>query len=66
MSPYPSQTNSKTVIETARILIEHEGVEALSLGKIAAELGIKAPSLYRHIKNKHALLQAVEECAPVG
>ena len=61
MSPYPSQTNSKTVIETARILIEHEGVEALSLGKIAAELGIKAPSLYRHIKNKHALLQAVVE-----
>jgi AcrR family transcriptional regulator len=61
MSPYPSQTNRAGIIETARQLIERDGVEALSLGKVAAALDIKAPSLYRHIRNKNALLQAVIE-----
>jgi len=61
MSPYPSQTNRTGIIETARQLIERDGVEALSLGKVAAALDIKAPSLYGHIRNKNALLQAVIE-----
>jgi AcrR family transcriptional regulator len=61
MSPYPSQTNRTMIIETARQLIEQDGVEALSLGRVAAALDIKAPSLYRHIKNKNALLIAVIE-----
>jgi len=43
------------------MLIERDGVENLSLGIIASELGIKAPSLYRHIESKSALLQAVIE-----
>ena len=61
MSPYPVQTDLETIIETARLLIERDGVESLSLGKLAEELGIKAPSLYRHIANKNALLHAVIE-----
>jgi len=61
MSPYPVQTDRKTIVETAFDLIEQEGVENLSLAKLASQLGIKAPSLYRHIANKDALLQAVIE-----
>lgn len=61
MSPYPVQTDRETIIETARILIERDSVESLSLGKIAEELGIKAPSLYRHVASKTAILQAVIE-----
>lgn len=61
MSPYPVQTDRKTIIETARLLIERDGLENLSLGNVASELGIKAPSLYRHIKSKNALLHAVIE-----
>ena len=61
MSPYPVQTDRKAIIETARVLIERDGVEHLSLGSVASELGIKAPSLYRHVKGKGALLRAVIE-----
>ena len=61
MSPYPVQTDRETIIETAAALIEQEGVENLSLGKLAAQLGIKAPSLYRHIPGKNSLLKAVIE-----
>lgn len=61
MSPYPVQTDRETIIKTARTLIERDGLDNLSLGSVASTLGIKAPSLYRHIKNKGALLHAVIE-----
>lgn len=57
--PYPSQVTDSTIVDTASTLIERDGVEALSLARIAAELGIKAPSLYRYFDGKSALLQAV-------
>lgn len=57
--PYPAQTNPETIIQTARLLIEEQGAEQLSLAQLAAALGIKAPSLYRHVSSKTALLQAV-------
>ncbi|MBV9787874.1 MAG: TetR/AcrR family transcriptional regulator [Chloroflexi bacterium] len=57
--PYPAQTDYQTIVQTARTLIEQEGLEQLSLARLAATLGIKAPSLYGHIANKSALLKAV-------
>jgi AcrR family transcriptional regulator len=59
--PYPSQITRKTIIQTARQMIETDGVDHLSLSQVAAELGVKTPSLYRYIKNKNGLLQAVNE-----
>ena len=59
--PYPSQIDRETIIETARSMIEANGVESLSLRALAAELGVKAPSLYRYVRNKDALLLAVNE-----
>jgi AcrR family transcriptional regulator len=57
--PYPAQTDRKSIIKMARDTIEQEGIEELSLARLASKLGIKPPSLYRHIPNKAALLQAV-------
>lgn len=57
--PYPSQVTGTTIIETATALIERDGVESLSLARIATTLGIRAPSLYRYFDSKSALLQAV-------
>lgn len=59
MSPYPAQVNRARIIATARTMIERDGVDQLALGKLATALGIKAPSLYRHIASKDALLRAV-------
>ena len=61
MSPYPLRAGRKNIIEAARLLIEQEGVEELSLAKLANAVGVKAPSLYKHIKNKESLLHAVIE-----
>lgn len=37
------------VIEAAAALADREGLAALTLARLAAELGIKAPSLYNHV-----------------
>ncbi len=57
--PYPSQVNRDNIIQQAWQMIEEEGVQQLSLNKLAASLNIKAPSLYRHVSSKADLLQAV-------
>lgn len=59
--PYPSQINRETILHTAWAMIEAEGVEALSLAKLAAALGVKAPSLYRYFSSRAALLQGLNE-----
>lgn len=59
--PYPSQVDKAMVVEQAQQLIERDGLEALSLAKLAALLGIKAPSLYRHVGHKLELLRAVNQ-----
>jgi len=59
MSPYPSQTDSSLIVQAARTLIEAEGAERLSLARLADQLGVKAPSLYRYFSSKADLLRAV-------
>jgi AcrR family transcriptional regulator len=45
----------REILDTARHLLESEGVEALTLGRIALVLGIKTPSLYKHFAGKREL-----------
>ena len=59
MSPYPSQIDQTTILDTARKLLEVDGIDQLSLGKLAEALEVKAPSLYRYFASKTALLQAI-------
>ncbi|MBN2503274.1 MAG: TetR/AcrR family transcriptional regulator [Anaerolineales bacterium] len=57
--PYPAQVDRQSIIAEAHQMIEAEGVEALSLAKLARALGIKAPSLYGHLRDKTELLREV-------
>ncbi|MBZ0308756.1 MAG: TetR/AcrR family transcriptional regulator [Anaerolineae bacterium] len=57
--PYPAQISHEVVLEKALALLESEGIEQLSLHRIAAELGVKTPSLYRYFSSKGELLKAV-------
>jgi AcrR family transcriptional regulator len=50
---------AQEIVATARELLEAEGPEALSMRRIADRLGIKAPSLYKHLPDKQALEAAL-------
>ena len=47
------------IVTAARKLVEAEGVEALSMRRLAQILGIRAPSIYKHLPDKQALENAV-------
>ncbi len=38
-----------TVVEVAAKLVDEEGLEQLSLGRLAERLGVRTPSLYNHV-----------------
>lgn len=51
----------REIIEKALELFAERGYDAVSVGEIAAAVGIKAPSLYNHYKNKQAIFEAIVE-----
>jgi AcrR family transcriptional regulator len=55
--PYPTQITRETILAKAREIVEAEGADQLSLHKLAAALGVKAPSLYRYFASKTDLLR---------
>ena len=51
----------RRVLEAAVRFADREGLEALSMRKLGAELGVEAMSLYNHVPNKDALLDGMVE-----
>ena len=55
MTAAPLTNRQQEIVDAARELLTDEGVEALTLGRVAGALGIKPPSLYKHFPSKRAL-----------
>jgi AcrR family transcriptional regulator len=56
MSPRANLTK-QTVVQATADLINAEGQEALSLGRLAKDLGVRTPSLYNHIDGLPGLMR---------
>jgi AcrR family transcriptional regulator len=51
------------VLTAALALVDEGGIEALSMRKLADELGVKAMSLYNHVANKDDVLDGIVDAA---
>jgi AcrR family transcriptional regulator len=49
----------EAVVAAARACVERDGVEALSMRRLAAELGVHANALYSYVRTKDELLDAI-------
>jgi TetR/AcrR family tetracycline transcriptional repressor len=49
------------IIAEAVALLDEAGLEGVTLRKLASRLGVQAPTLYWHIRNKAALVNAIAE-----
>jgi AcrR family transcriptional regulator len=47
------------VVEVAAGIADADGVEAVTLARVAADLGVRAPSLYNHVDGRSDLLRAI-------
>ncbi|GAB2845101.1 hypothetical protein GCM10022221_50520 [Actinocorallia aurea] len=59
----PEKLNRDTVCEHALALADGEGLEAVTIRRLAKELGVTPMALYWHFKNKDELLDALAEHA---
>src|SRR5262249_40221215 len=56
----PRQGLSKAqVVDTAARIADAEGLDAVTVARVASELGIKAPSLYNHVAGRDDLMSAL-------
>lgn len=51
------------VLRAAMELADREGIEALSMRRLASELGVEAMSLYYHVKSKDDILDGIVDLA---
>src|ERR1700753_3014245 len=49
------------IVDAASALVDAEGLEALSMRRLATELGVQGPSLYNHFATKAEILDAVAD-----
>ena len=49
--------SEEEIVNAAFALLDEEGIEGLSLRKLAARLGVQAPAIYWYIPNKAGLLR---------
>jgi AcrR family transcriptional regulator len=59
----PTPLTRETIFSAALALIDAEGADALSMRRLARELGVEAMSLYHHVPNKQALIDGVVDLA---
>ena len=50
---------AREIVAAARALLEEEGPEALSMRRVADRVGIRAPSIYKHLADKRELEAAL-------
>lgn len=58
-APGRGQIDEEAVIVTAGILADAEGLDGLTLTRVAKELGISQPALYRHVDGYDDLLRSL-------
>src|SRR6185437_6385691 len=55
----PPSLSRERICREALALVDEEGLEALSMRRLGARLGVEAMSLYRHVRDKRDLLDAL-------
>jgi AcrR family transcriptional regulator len=58
---HPRGLTCEQIIEAAIRLIDASGLQALTVRRLAGDLGVEAPALYHHFSDKAAILAAVAD-----
>ena len=61
VAPTRTPLSRERIAAAALDLVDSEGLDALSMRKLGAALGVEAMSLYNHVENKDDLLDALSE-----
>ena len=51
------------ILDVAAMVLEEDGPDALTMRELAARMGIRAPSLYKHVRDKDDIVAGLQERA---
>jgi len=57
--PTPARTDRAALVAVARELVERDGVAGLTMQTVAERVGVRTPSLYKHVRDRRELLALV-------
>ena len=58
-APEQLSPRAREIVDAALELLEEDGADGLSMRRLAERLGIRAPSIYKHLPDKQALEAAI-------
>lgn len=59
--PTPSRTSLDEIVDAGREILETEGLDGLTMEQVAKAVGVRAPSLYKHVAGRGELIRLIVE-----
>ena len=59
--PTPPRTSVADIVAAGRAILEADGLPGLTMQAVAARVGVRAPSLYKHVKDRDTLVGLVAD-----
>ena len=57
--PTPSRTSTAEIVAAGRRILEAEGFDGLTMQRVAAAVGVRAPSLYKRVSGRPELVRLI-------
>ena len=57
--PTPDRTSHAEIVAAGREILEESGPAGLTMQRVAEKVGVRAPSLYKRVRDRDALVEAV-------
>lgn len=57
--PTPARTSLDEIVATGRSLVETNGLDGLTMQAVASVIGVRAPSLYKHVDSRGELVRLI-------
>lgn len=61
--PTPDRTSVDEIVRAGRDILESDGVTRLTMQAVADRVGVRAPSLYKRVRNRDDLIRLIAEAA---
>jgi AcrR family transcriptional regulator len=59
--PAPARTSTPAIVAAGRRIVESDGLEALTMQRVASAVGVRAPSLYKRVGSRSELVRLVAD-----